>query len=443
MMYSVKLSEVIAPAFFDLHRDIKDNGHTHYFIKGGRGSTKSSFVSIEIITGIMKSPNASAIAFRKVGKDVKDSVFTQLLWAIDILGVGHFWQVKLSPIRLIYTPTGQQVLFRGVDDANKSKSIKLRTGYFKYIWFEEADQFGGMEELRKITQSLIRGGSNQKVFYTYNPPKSVQNWLNTECNIQRPDRLIHHSIYKDVPKEWLGEEFFIEAEMLKQTNEDAYCHEYLGEVTGTGGEVFKNVVLREISQEEINGLGNIYRGLDFGFSIDPCAYICCCLHNRKLYIFNEIYKVGMGYNELFDEISKENVHNGLIYADSAEPRSIHELCIRGLKVSGARKYQGSVDHGITRLTEDLTEIIIDNVKCPNCAREFTQYELEKDKDDNFKALFPDKNNHTIDAVRYALSNTELFTRKRGTPAKRKPDFDFQKEKRSIAASYDVNDFFGR
>lgn len=430
----VRLSEIISPCFKEVHKDIKNNGHTHYFIKGGRGSTKSSFVSIEIVQGIMRYPNANGIALRKVGRDLKESVFMQLLWAIDILGVSAYWSVHLSPLRLCYKPTGQMILFRGVDDASKSKSIKLRKGYFKYIWFEEADQFTGMEEIRKVTQSLIRGGENQVVLYTYNPPKSVNNWINTEITNRLATKdsdtstVIHHSSYLDVPEAWLGQDFIREAERLKATDETSYNHEYLGEVTGTGGEIFKNVTLREITPDEIKALGRVYRGLDFGFSIDPCAYICCCLHNYKLYIFNEFYLEELGFDKMAELITEENKLNDLVYADSAEPRSIHELAIRGIKVSPARKEKGSVEHGVSRLSRDLIEIVIDPIKCPNAAKEFTTYEYERDKDDVFKAMYPDKNNHTIDAVRYALCNTEFMLKPEKKQVKKHVDFDFQKKR---------------
>lgn len=430
MTTSLNLSRIIAPGFYEVHRDIKNNRHTHYFIKGGRGSTKSSFVSIEIILGIMRTPHAHAIAFRKVGKDVKDSIFNQLLWAIDILEVNSYWAVNLSPLKLTYKPTGQTVMFRGVDDAAKSKSIKLREGYFGFVWFEEADQFSGMEEIRKILQSLLRSGKDQKVFYTYNPPQSVNNWINEEVLTRRTDRLTHHSTYLDVPPEWLGSLFFAEARQLKEVNEQAYNHEYMGEVTGTGGEVFKNVKVRSIPEDEILSYGRIYRGLDFGFTTDPTAYICCCLHNRRLYIFHEVYKTEMGFDKMAEAISTENKFNELVYADSAEPRSIHELAVRGIKITGARKYQGSVDHGITRLKEDLTEIVIDGENCPNAAREFLNYELERDREGNFKAAYPDKNNHAIDAVRYALCNTELFLKPKQTTVSRHNDFDILKPKKS-------------
>ena len=425
MTYKTNLSTVIAPAFYDLHRDIKNNLHTHYFIKGGRGSTKSSFVSIEIIFGLMADENANAISFRKYGTDLKDSVYNQLLWAIDILGVTQYWQANLSPLKLTYKPSGQQILFRGLDDPNKSKSIKLQKGYFKFSWFEEADQYEGMEEIRKVNQSLLRGGNGQKVFYTYNPPKSVQSWINAEVLVAKDSRLIHHSTYLDVPREWLGDLFFLEAEHLKATNEASYNHEYMGEVTGTGGEVFENVIIRTITDAEIDNFDKINRGLDFGFSVDPSSYVACNYHNNKLYIFYEFYKTGAGFDTLAEEIRKENTDNGLIYCDSAEPRSIYELAQRKLKVTPAIKGKGSVNYGIRKL-QDLTEIVIDNVRCPNVAREFLEYEIEKDKNGNFKAEFPDKNNHSIDAVRYALCM--FISKQKKETDKPVINFDWEKPK---------------
>lgn len=434
MTYNVSLKKVIAPAFYQVHRDIAKDKHTHYFIKGGRGSTKSSFISIEIILGIMKHKDAGAIAFRKIGADLKDSVFNQLLWAIDVLKVTDYWTYSLSPLRLTYLPTGQHILFRGVDDPSKSKSIKLKKGYFKYIWFEEADQFSGMAEIRKILQSIMRGGTGQKVFYSYNPPKSITNWINLECKIERKDRLVHSSTYLDVPDAWLGSQFVAEAEYLKSTNEESYQHEYLGQAVGTGGEVFKNITLREITDSEIENFDKIYRGLDFGFSADPCAYVVCYMHNRRLYIFYEYYKTGVGFDQLTRVIKEENVNNEVVYADSAEPRSIYELAQRKIRIVPAKKGAGSINHGITKL-KDLAEIIIDPKRCPNVAREFSTYELESDFYGGFKAYFPDKNNHTIDAVRYAMCNHSDFVREK---KKNNKDFDIL----NIRTEQNYSDYLG-
>jgi phage terminase large subunit len=235
--------------------------------------------------------------------------------------------------------------------------------------------------------------------------------VNAEKQLTRPDRLVHHSNYLTVPKEWLGEQFIIEAEHLKETKPNAYAHEYLGEVTGTGGEVFDNVKIRKITDEEIESFENVKRGADFGYAIDPFSFVVCNYDRKKkrLYIFHELYKVGLSNTQAISHIKQENRHNDFIIADSAEPKSIHEFRQHGLKVKAAKKGPDSIEYGI-KFLQDLEEIIIDDIRCPETAREFLTYELEKDANGNFKAKYPDKNNHSIDAVRYSL-NDEIMKHK--------------------------------
>lgn len=396
------LKDIIAPSFYSIHNDIKNNNHTHYWLKGGRGSTKSSFISIEIILGMMKDKNANCVALRKVGFNLKDSVYEQLKWAISVLGVDNYWQFRLNPLEIRFILTGQKIIFRGADNPKKIKSTKFSKGYCKYIWYEELDEFNGMEEVRTINQSLMRGGEKFFVFYSYNPPKSNRNWVNSEGLNENKSRLTHHSTYLTVPKEWLGEQFFIEAEYLKNTKPDIYKHEYLGEVIGTGGEVFNNITIRNISDNEIKAFDRIARGLDWGYAVDPLHYTVNHYDKtrKRLYIFYEIHAVSMSNRKVAELIKSENKNNKIIVCDSAEPKSIAELNDYGIKVVGAKKGPDSVDYGIKWL-QDLEEIIIDPVRCPNTAREFNSYELEQDKEGNFKAVFPDKNNHSIDAVRYS------------------------------------------
>lgn len=400
----VSLKDLIAPQFYSIHWDILEGKHTHYKLYGGRGSTKSSFVSIEIIYGMMQDPNANAACFRKVKDTLAESVFEQLLWAIDTLEVSHLWKVTLSPLRLTYKPTGQRIVFRGCDDPNKSKSIKVRKGYFKYIWYEERAEFPGDEDERKINQSLMRGGDKYVVFYTWNPPKSLNSWINQDVLEEREDTLCNHSTYLTVPREWLGEQFFIEAEELRKRKILAYRHEYLGEAIGNGGKVFDNIIIRKITDEEIAMFDKIRQGLDFGFAADPLAYERMHLNKkqRRLYIFGEVYQTNLRSSKAVEYIKILNPENKIITADSEEPRSIDTFNELGLRVVGAKKGPGSVDHGIAYLSDDLDEIIIDPVRCPNAAREFNSYELEKDKNGNFKGGYPDKDNHSIDAVRYGL-----------------------------------------
>ncbi|MVB09409.1 Phage terminase large subunit [Caprobacter fermentans] len=244
---TVNLTDIIAPSFYGLHRDIAAEGHTFYKLGGGRGSAKSSFVGTEIPLGIMRDAAAgkftNAAALRRYGIDLKDSVYTQLLWAIDKLGASHLWRASLSPLRLTYKPTGQQILFRGADDPMKMKSIKAPRGYIKYLWFEELDEFEGPEKIRSIQQSILRGGEKFTVFYSFNPPRSQRSWVNDQTVFTMPGMVEHHSTYLTVPRGWLGNKFILEAEHLKAAKPDAYEHEYMGVATGTGGEVISGCPL--------------------------------------------------------------------------------------------------------------------------------------------------------------------------------------------------------
>lgn len=399
---AVKLSAVIGPAFYEVHKALKQQNFVYYFLKGGRGSLKSSFVSIEIILGMMQDEAANAVALRKVGVNLAESVYEQLKWAISMLGVDHLWKEKLSPLELEYLPTGQKIKFRGADKPKKIKSTKFSKGYCKYLWYEECDEFQGMEEIRVINQSLMRGGDAFTVFYTYNPPKSARNWVNEEVLTERPGRMVHHSTYLQAPPEWLGAQFIADAEDLKKNKPEAYRHEYLGEVTGTGAEVFSNLTLRTISDEEIQSFDRIARGLDWGFAADPLHYTenHYDKKHKRLYIFYEIQQIRLPNWKAAELVKARNKSNKLIICDSAEPKSIAEFASYGINVTGARKGPDSVDYGIKWL-QDLNEIIIDPDRCPNTAREFSHYELERDKEGNLLGSYPDKDNHSIDATRYS------------------------------------------
>lgn len=404
----IKLSEIIAPSFYNLHRDIKKNRNTEYMLKGGRGSTKSSFVSIEIILGMMRDAEkgefTNAVAIRKVKDTLKDSVFEQLAWAIEVLGVSDEWHIPQSKLEITYIPTGQKILFRGADKPKKIKSTKVSKGYIKYIWYEELDEFFGSEEIRTINQSLMRGGETFVVFYTYNPPKSSRSWVNQEAKIPKPGRKVHHSDYRNVPRKWLGKVFIADAEHLAKTNEMAYRHEYLGEEVGTGLEVFTNVTLREITDEEISIFDRIKQGLDFGYAVDPVAFEK--MHydktRRKLYFFYEFSGIQVSNRKLYNNIKSHALE--MTIADSAEPKSIAELKGYGMRIKGAKKGPDSVDYGMKFLSEEIEEIIIDPVRCPRAAKEFINYALEADKNGEVKSSYPDKDNHTIDAARYGLED---------------------------------------
>ena len=405
------LTKCIGKAFYPVHNDIKDHKHTYYDLTGGRGSLKSSFVSVEIIYNMMKKENSNkhAVVYRKVGDTLETSVYSQIEWAIDILGVESKWKLTKSPMRAEYLPTGQRIIFKGLDKAAKSKSIKVPFGYIAYLWFEEFDEFAGEEEIRKVQQSVIRGGDDFVVFKSMNPPKSRQNWANDyiEKEKLRSDTYVSQTTYLTSPKEWLGQQFIDDAEWLKMVNPKAYEHEYLGIPVGTGTEVFDNLEIRQITDEEIARWDKLYRGVDWGWFPDPYHYGCMYYDSARmtLYIFEEFRANRMKNIEtgsvLLDKYGLTRYD--VVTCDSAEPKSISDYRSYGINARGAEKGKDSVRYGMKWL-QSLLKIVIDPVRCPETAKEFKKYEYELDKDGNPTSVYPDKDNHSIDAVRYGLES---------------------------------------
>lgn len=409
----VRLTDCIAPAFYPVHRDIKRGGHVYYDLYGGRGSCKSSFISIEIVNGIMQDPAANAIVFRKVASTIGTSVFEQILWAINALGVEHLWKPTKSPYQFTYKPTGQVIMFRGLDYAKKLKSIKVARGYIKYAWFEELDEFSGDEEIRNVQQSILRGGPKYFVFKSFNPPISQANWANKYVLQPRAGALRHKSCYLDVPPEWLGQQFLDDAEDLRRTNYRAYQHEYLGDAVGTGGEVFTNLEIRPITQDEIDTFDNIFMGIDWGYYPDPFHW--SKMHfdgsTRTLYIFDELRLWKASTLQQWEAIRDQKGVDGedLITADSTPAQSTGDfraygaLCRRAIKGPDSRKYS-------FQWLQSLRAIVIDPARTPYTHTEFTEYEYERNKDDEVISGYPDGNDHSIDSVRYAL---ERYWKRKG------------------------------
>lgn len=398
---NVSLRERLPPAFYGLFWDLMERRHEEYWLIGGRGSGKSSAISIALLCLLLKDPEANVAVYRKVAESLRESVYAQMRWAAEILGLEGYFQYRLSPLEMIYRPTGQRILFRGADDPEKSKGLKLARGYFAALWFEEASAFRGMEELRAIQASVLRGGKGVTVL-SYNPPASAMNWVNAEALRPCEGRRIHRSDYRQMPPEWLGETFLKQAERLKRRDERAYRHMYLGEATGTGGQVFENVRVRSIPQEESDRYPIRRAGLDFGFASDPDALVLCAYdrRERRLLLLEEAVQTGQSLEKLA-ESCRRLAGDGTLRCDSAAPREIAELRRRRVNAVAAKKGPGSVEHGLRWLRE-LEEIAIDRERCPWAAREFCQYEYSRDRDGRFLSECPDRNNHTIDAVRYAL-----------------------------------------
>ena len=397
-----RIGSSVAPGFAAVLGDVLVHGHTHYDIAGGRGSMKSSFVSLAVVYLLLTEPEAHALVLRKVANTLRDSVYAQYLWALDRLGVQEFFECRLSPMEMVFRPTGQKILFRGADDPMKIKSVKVPFGRLAVTHFEEKDQFAGRAEIRTVLQSTMRGGERFWNFESYNPPLSRDNWANLDSASERPDRLCHHSTYLQAPREWLGEQFIAEAESLRAEDERAYRHEYLGEAVGTGGSVFENLELREITDEEVRRFDRIYMGVDWGFAPDPFAFVR--LHydpaRETIWLLDELVVRRQTNTATAGELIRRGYRDGIITCDSAEPKSVADYRSLGLNARAAVKGPGSVEYGMKWL--QARTIVIDRRRTPEAYREFESYEFERDREGSFISGYPDRDNHLIDAVRYAL-----------------------------------------
>lgn len=426
---TIPLDNCIIPMYKPVLRDILSHQHTHYVFAGGRGSTKSTFVGEVIPLLIMNNPKIHAVCFRKIGNTIQTSIYSQIVWGIYQMGLEALFHIpKTYSTPIVYLPTGQCIYFMGLDDANKVKSIKPKFGYIGVTWFEELDQYAGENELRKVTQSTMRGGELFWDFRTFNPPISKNNWANEytfDCEVHRPhDTLIVRNTYLDVPVDWLGQQFIVEAEELKNINERAYVHEYLGEAIGTGGDVFPNVSDLDMTQpykwEDVNGntmysdkpimdmFDHIYNGIDWGFAMDPTRFVKMHFDRTRLdlYIYDEYTTVHNRIQNIFEDLyekEKKISKSEMLVADSGGGGTfaIADFKAYGAWIKQADKGPNSVEYGIKWL-QGLRNIYIDKRRCPDTYKEFTNYEYEQDKDGNFISQYPDKDNHSIDAVRYAL-----------------------------------------
>lgn len=412
----IKLQDCIIPMYDDVLQDVLEHRHTHYVGAGGRGSTKSSFFGgICIPLLIISNPDVHAVCFRKVGNTIQTSIHSQVTWGIYQLGLEHLFHIpKTYSTPIVYKPTGQCIYFMGMDDPNKVKSIKTKFGYIGITWWEELDQFAGEAELRKVLQSTMRGGSRFWDFRTFNPPISKLNWANQYAEEAESDfsTLVIRNNYLDVPVEWLGYPFIEEAENLKKRNPRAYIHEYLGVAIGTGGDVFPNVADMDMTTPAANGLplyetfDKIYNGCDWGFAKDPFRYVRMYFDPKRLdlYIFTEYNSFQKRNYEIFEDLydTKKLIdRKEQLIADSAEPKSIADFKAYGAFIRPADKGPESIRYGIKWL-QGLSHIYIDKRRCPLTYAEFVNYEYEQDKDGNFISAYPDENNHSIDATRYAL-----------------------------------------
>lgn len=353
----------------------------------------------------MRKP-VNTLVVRKVAATLETSVFEQLMWAVEHFGVSEYWEAKKNPLEMKYKPTGNRIIFRGADQPEKIKSIKTHQHPIAMLWVEELSEFKGEDDINTIVNSLLRDtlpeGIEYSIFYSYNPPKRKQNWVNKKYETQflAKNTFVHHTTYKGNPH--VSDTFLEEVEEGKRWNERNYRWIFLGEPIGGGVVPFDNLNFRKITDDEMRAFDNIKQGIDWGYAADPFSFIRAHYDKRlrKLYFIDEIYKVKLSNREAAKEIKQRGYDDFMIIADSAEPKSTAEMKEYGLKTKGAKKGAGSVEYG-EKWLEDLEEIVIDYERTPNTAWEFENIDYQMDKDGNIKNRLEDENNHSIDAIRYA------------------------------------------
>lgn len=383
-------------------------------LKGSRASKKSTTTSLWLIYNIMKYKDANALVIRKVYRSIKDSCFAQLQWAINQLHVAPLWDVRTNPLEMIYIPTGQRILFRGLDDPLKTTSITVTTGKLCWLWIEEAYEIMAESDFDVIDES-IRGEMEAPLFkqitLTFNP-WNERHWLKAKFfDKERPEVLAMTTNY--MCNEWLDESDLQVFETMKANNPRRYQVAGLGNWGIVEGLVYENWKEQRFTLEEIRKDCPDLKtccGLDFGYTNDPSALFIGFLdrQNKKLYVWDEFYEKGLSNKDIFERVSGMGYSKEKIIADSAEPKSIAELDSLGLKrIKSAKKGKDSINNGIQWI-QDL-EILI-HPRCANFITEISNYTWDKDKFGKKLNRPIDDFNHLMDAMRYALEEWIIGSR---------------------------------
>lgn len=373
-------------------------------VKGSRASKKSSTQSLKVITEIIENPNINWLVVRKVERTLRDSCYAQLKWAIHRLKVDNFFKCSTSPLEITYKPTGQKILFRGLDDPLKVTSITVEVGSLCRLWIEEAYEITSEDAFDRLDES-IRGqlpkGMYHQVVLTFNP-WSDRHWLKKRF-FDEPSKNILAMTTNYMCNEFLSEADLVLFEEMKK-NPRRYRTAGLGEWGIVEGLVYENWEERVFDVHEISIRPSVRSafGMDFGYVNDPSTLFCGLVDTvaREIYVFDEMYEKGMSNEDIKDRVSEMGYSKERIKADSAEPKSISYLRKAGLtRIRAAKKGPDSIRAGIS-IIQDYKIII--HPRCVNFITEISNYTWDKDKFDNAINKPIDDFNHLMDAMRYAM-----------------------------------------
>lgn len=374
-------------------------------VKGSRGSKKSKTMALWCISQLMKYPEANLLVVRKTYRTLKDSCYSDLKWAIHKLGVDEHWNCTTSPLEITYKPTGQKILFRGLDDPLKVTSISVDVGCLCWLWLEEAYEITNEEDFDMLDESIrgeVPDGLFKQITITFNP-WNEKHWLKKRF-FDNPDEDTLAMTTNYLCNEWLDEADRRKFEKMKVNNPRRYQVAGLGNWGIVDGLVYENWKEEEFDIDEIRKMPNIESafGLDWGYTNDPSALFCGLVDrtNMKIYVFDEMYEKGLSNRAIYQNILNMGYAKEHITADSAEPKSIDELRNLGLyRVTAANKGKDSINNGIQYIQD--FEIII-HPRCVNFITEISNYTWDKDKFGNKLNKPIDDFNHLLDAFRYAM-----------------------------------------
>lgn len=406
MSNSVYLPDVVGKGY----RDYWHFKGRYRVCKGSRASKKSKTTALNTVVRMMQYPLANTLVIRKTYRTLKDSCFAELKWAIARLGVKESWDVKESPLEMTYRPTGQKILFRGLDDPLKVTSVTVDTGVLCWLWIEEAYEIENEADFDMINES-IRGGVPEGLFkqitITFNP-WNEHHWLKRRFFDAEgdPDLLAITTNY--TCNEWLDDSDIKLFEQMRLTNPRRYAVAGLGQWGVAEGLVFENWQVEDFEKSALltDDFKHLF-GLDYGYTNDPTAFIAMAVNptEKVIYIYDEMYEKRLLNSDIVAKIKTMGYSKERIVADSAEPKTNDTLRRDGLRIVSSVKGADSVRAGIQQLQEYR---FIVHPNCKNTVAELSNYTWQTDKEGKPTGYPKDSDNHLMDAMRYAMQDLRGF-----------------------------------
>ena len=402
------LYQLIAPAYYEMWNDVQSGRVTEPWLIGGRYAAKSATAAIVLgaRTAAKGMEDMHTTIFRRHHIDLEDSVLSEMNIALgpDRLDIDRLFYIKRNPLRMIRKDTGQTMTFLGLDDPRKHKSKKPKFGRMGQVWFEEADEFACWDDIESVIISMQREMGDFTTFVTANPPKSTANWLNIESAKPAPGRKVYHYDYRDIVEMgWIPDKVLQRIEHMKRMNPELYRYVFLGEATGTGGEIFKNLRAQKITDEQIKAwkaTGRVAYGLDFGIINDPTVLEGTYYDTDAdiLYVFEEGVLEHPYFDDVFKMLQRKGLDRTEIVADTAPSGWIQNINRLGARLKGCYKAPDWPEIGVSWMAA-RTRIVCDPERTPFVFTELSHFESERYKDGSLKEKLPGRNDHGIDAIR--------------------------------------------